>query len=198
MEMHILTVFLVRAITRIAGFGLLVLLILCFCKNDYETINALTSELNIPDQTGYDVEIVYHDSGRLQARIITPELNKYDRVEEPYIEFPQGLRAYFYDRDQNVESYIESNYAVFDQKTEIWEARNMVVAENLVNEQKLETDQLFWDEENGIIYSERFSKITNKDGVFYGEDGFDANQDLTQLTLRGAKGTAIVREKQTE
>ncbi|MBN1158868.1 MAG: LPS export ABC transporter periplasmic protein LptC [Bacteroidales bacterium] len=168
------------------------------CKNDFETINALTSELKIPDQTGFDVEIVYHDSGRMQGRIITPELNRFDRVEEPYIEFPQGLNVYFYNDDQDVESYIQANYAIFYQETELWEARDNVFAENLLSGEKLETDQLFWDQKNEKLYSEKFSKITNLDGVFYGEKGFDANQDLTQLTLKGARGTAIIDEELTE
>jgi len=29
------------------------------CKNDIETINALTSELNLPDQSGFNIEITY-------------------------------------------------------------------------------------------------------------------------------------------
>ncbi|MBN2481752.1 MAG: LPS export ABC transporter periplasmic protein LptC [Bacteroidales bacterium] len=185
-----------QVLYKSAGWIVLALLTFCSCKNDFETINALTSELKLPDLTGYDVEIVYHDSGMMQGRIITPELNRYDRVEEPYIEFPQGLKVYFYDGDLDVESYIQANYAIFNQKTELWEARNNVVAENLFTGEKLETDQLFWDQENRAVYSEKFSKITNKDGVFYGEDGFDANEDLTQLTLKGARGTAYVSEGQ--
>lgn len=175
-----------------------VLLVGYSCKNDYETINALTSELNIPDVIGYDVETVYHDSGQIQGKIVSHEINKYDRVDEPYIEFPQGLTVYFYDQDESVESYIQANFATYYQKTELWEARNEVKAENYVTGEKLETEQLFWNQQEKTIHSEKFSKITNADGVFYGEEGFDANEDLSQWTLKGSKGTAIVNDEPTE
>ncbi len=183
---------------KISGLGMVVILVICSCKNDYETINALTSELSIPDQTGYDVEIMLHDSGYLKGKIIAPEVNKYDRVEEPYIEFPRGLKVYFYDSEQNEEKYVQAKYAINYRQDEFWELRNEVVAENLITGEKLETDQLFWDQENEVIYSEKFSKITNEDGEFYGENGFDASQDLTHWTLKGSKGTAIVSEEQSD
>lgn len=188
----------VRSLYKISGLGILVMLVICSCKNDYETINALTSELNIPDQTGYDVEIMLHDSGYLKGKIIAAEVNKYDRIEEPYIEFPKGLKVYFYDSDQNEEKYVQAKYAIYYQRDEFWELRDEVVAENLVTGEKLETDQLFWDQENEVIYSEKFSKITNEDGIFYGENGFDASQDLAHWTLKGSKGTAIVNEGQSD
>ncbi len=187
----------IRSLYKISGLGILMMLVICSCKNDYETINALTSELSIPDQTGYDVEIMLHDSGYLKGKIVAPVVNKYDRVDEPYIEFPQGLKVYFYDPDQNEEKYVQAEYAIYYQRDEFWELRNKVVAENLITGEKLETDQLFWDQENEVIYSEKFSKITNDDGIFYGENGFDASQDLTHWTLKGSKGTAIVNEGQS-
>jgi LPS export ABC transporter protein LptC len=165
------------------------------CENDIETINALTSELDIPDQTGYDVEIAYYDSGRLQGRIITPEVNRYDRVDHPYIEFPKGMEVQFYNDSDRAESFIHAKYAIYYQDTHIWEARNEVVAENRTTHEKLETEQLFWDEDKKIIYSEKYSVITNSDGVFVGQAGFDANQDLTNWTLRRSRGTANVKEE---
>lgn len=196
--MNIIKSISIRSLYKITGLGILVLLVIYSCKNDYETINALTSELSIPDQTGYDVEIMLHDSGYLKGKIIAPEVNKYNRVDEPYIEFPKGLKVYFYDPDQNEEKYVQAEYAIYYQRDEFWELRNEVVAENLITGEKLETDQLFWDQENEVIFSEKFSKITNEDGIFYGENGFDASQDLTHWTLKGSKGTAIVTEEQSD
>jgi hypothetical protein len=67
------------------------------CKNDIETINALNNEIKLPDQSGFDIEITYTDSGKIQGKIFAPEVNKFDRGEEPYVEFPKGMRVVFYD-----------------------------------------------------------------------------------------------------
>lgn len=169
-------------------------LLLLSCKNDIETINALTSDLNLPDQTGYDVEVTYTDSGKLQGRLKAPEVNVYQQKEEPYSEFPQGIDVVFYDELGNPKAFIRAKYAIRYDNENLWEARHEVVAENPSEGKKLETEQLFWDERKEIIYSDKFSKITNPDGVFMGENGFEAKQDISWWKLKGSSGTVNVRE----
>ena len=176
------------------AFGLMVLF---SCKNDIETINALTSELNLPNQSAYNIEIAYTDSGLLKGKIFAPEVNKYYHDDDPYVEFPKGIKVLFYDSTENVESYIQANYAVYYEKKQTWEARNQVIAENQRKGEKLETEQIFWDQKAEKIYSEKFSKITNSDGVFYGENGFEARQDLSRWKLKGSSGTVNVNDNQT-
>jgi len=165
------------------------------CKNDVETINALTGEMNLPDQTAFNVEIEYSDNGIAMGKIISPELNIYDRAIEPYIEFPSGMEVMFYDSLGNTTSYIKSNYAIFYREQQLWEARDNVIAEEINKAERLETEQLFWDQEAKLIYTDKFSKITNADGVFYGERGFEADQDMSYWTLKGSKGTVNVSEE---
>jgi LPS export ABC transporter protein LptC len=196
MKVHISKYLVRNREQKLPGLFIIICLAFLSCKNDIETINSLTSDLNLPDQSGYNVEIEYTDSGLLQGKIITPELHKYDRVDEPYVEFPKGLRVLFYDKQGNAESYIRARYAIYHEKDQLWEARNDVVAENQHTGEKLETEQLFWDQKNERIYSEKFSKITNSDGVFYGENGFDARQDLSKWRLKGSSGTVNVRSDQ--
>ncbi len=166
------------------------------CENDIEKINALTSELNLPEQSGYNVEISYSDSGKLIGKLYTPELHKYKNDKNPYIEFPQGMKVVFYDENEEFESYIRSNWAKYDEKDELWEARNNVVARNVKKGEQLNTEQLFWDQIIGIIYSDKFSKIVNEDGTFYGENGFQAKEDLSKWVLKGSKGTVNVSDEQ--
>jgi LPS export ABC transporter protein LptC len=166
------------------------------CKNDIETINALTSELNLPDQSGFDFETSYTDSGRLVGKIIAPEVNHYGRKEEPYFEFPKGMKVVFYDVTGNPESTIQAKYAIFYEKTEIWEARGQVIAENPRTGEKLETEQMFWDRKAEKIYTEKFTKLTNADGVFFGENGFESRQDLSKWKLIGSTGTVNVLDDQ--
>ena len=184
---------------RLNGLWLLIPVIMFFisCKNDIETINALTTELKIPDQVAYDVETVFNDSGLMQGKILAPEINIYNNDEAPYTEFPQGMEVLFYDSTENVSARIQAGYAIYYQDEQLWEARNKVFAENKVEGATLETEQMFWNEKDQKIYSEKFSVITNADGVFYGQNGFDANQNLTNWTLRSSRGTANLRDVAT-
>jgi LPS export ABC transporter protein LptC len=166
------------------------------CKNDIETINALTNEINLPDFSGYNIELSYTDSGILKGKIIAPEVNQYIRKEEPYYEFPKGMKATFYDISGNAESYIQANYAIYYDKKQLWDARNQVLAENPVTGEKLETEQMFWDQKEKRIYSDKFSKMTNRDGVFIGENGFEANENLSKKVMKGYSGKVNFRDDQ--
>jgi len=185
-----------KAMIRFMLLGGFVSMVVVSCKNDIETINAMTSDLRLPDITAYDFESVFNDSGLMKGRIVAPEANQYDKPEDPYIEFPQGLKVYLYDTAENLESYIEANYAIFYSEEEIWEIRNKVIGERLVTGEKLETDLLFWNQKEKRVYSDQFTKITNPDGVYYGENGFEADEDLSQYELFGARGVINVEEDQ--
>jgi LPS export ABC transporter protein LptC len=172
-------------------------MVFCSCKNDIETINALTNEIKLPDQSGFNIEISYTDSGRLQGKIYAPEVNKFDRAEEPYIEFPKGMKVVFYDSLERPTSYIRANYAIYYEKKQLWEARNQVVAENQIKGEKLETEQMFWDQQAERIYSEKFTRLTNSDGISYGEGGFESRQDMSKWRLKGSSGTLNVSQDNT-
>ena len=177
---------------------LTVIIFLLSCENDIERINELTSKLDLPEQTGYNVEITYSDSGKFIGKLFTPELNKYSEVKDPYIEFPKGIKVIFYDDYEKFESYIRSNYAIYHEKKELGEIRNDVVARNVIKGEQLNTEQLFWDQKLGTIYSDKFSKIVNEDGTFYGENGFEAKENLSKWKLKGSKGTVNVNDEQQD
>ncbi|MBN2814536.1 MAG: LPS export ABC transporter periplasmic protein LptC [Bacteroidales bacterium] len=165
------------------------------CKNDIETIQALTTELDMPDFSAYNVEMTQTDSGRLTGKVFAPEVNQFVRKEDPYYEFPAGMRAVFYNRNGEAYSYIEARYAIWYNKRQIWEARNQVVAENQREGKKVETEQMFWDQKEERIYSDKFTRVTNADGVFVGENGFDARQDLSSFRMNGYSGKINITEE---
>lgn len=166
------------------------------CKNDIETIQALTNELDLPAFSVYTIELSYTDSGRLKGKIIAPEVSQYVHTDDPYYEFPKGMKAIFYNKAGNPESYIQANYAIYYNNKQLWEARNKVLARNPAEGKKLETEQLFWNQKEKFIYSDKFTKVTNSDGIFIGENGFEAEEDLSKLKLKGYSGTATIRDKQ--
>ena len=181
---------------RLAIFqGLLGLFFLLSCENDIEKINALTSELNLPQQTGYDVEIVFTDSGTLKWKLYAPEINRFDSKENPYIEFPKGIKIIDFDREGNIESKLTANYAIYYQKDKLGEAKSNVVAIKETTGEQLYTEQLFWDQKSETVYSNTFSRIINNQGTHIGEKGFEAKQDLSRWKLHGSRGTVKIRDE---
>jgi LPS export ABC transporter protein LptC len=175
--------------------GFLGLFLLLSCENDIEKINALTNELNLPQQTGYDVEIAFTDSGILKWKLYAPEINRYDSKDNPYIEFPKGIKIIDFDREGNIESRLTANYAIYYREDQLGEAKSNVVAIKETTGEQLYTEQLFWDQKSETVYSNTFSRIINNQGTHIGEKGFEAKQDLSRWKLHGSRGTVKIRDE---
>jgi LPS export ABC transporter protein LptC len=165
------------------------------CENEIEKINSLTGNSTLPEVSGKNFEIINSDSGKVKVRILAPEIYKYYQVDPPYIEFPRGMKAYFYDDSLKIESVIEAGYVKYFEAEKLWEAKNNVEARNLKKGEQLNTEHLFWNQEKKIIYSNTSSRIVTEQGTFYGEKGFEANQDLTKWKLKSSKGTVNVKNE---
>jgi LPS export ABC transporter protein LptC len=164
------------------------------CENEIEKINLYGTDENRPDVMGENIEVIYSDSARVKVQMHAPMLLQFNRAEKPYSEFTQGLTVYFYDDSLEIESEIRSDYAHYDHEEKLWHATGNVVARNLKTGERLDSEELFWDEEKESIYSNTFTRIQNENGTFYGENGFKSNQSMTQYTLIGSRGVVNLQD----
>jgi LPS export ABC transporter protein LptC len=169
------------------------------CKNDIEVVNALTNELNLPDQSGKNIEFQLTDSGKLKLIFKAPYGERYvKKEEEPIKIFPKGIEVLFFNDEEILESKITAGYAEQWEEQMLWKATDSVVAQNVLTGERLNTEEIFWDEKNKRIYSNVFTKITNEEGVFFGEKGFEADQDLENYKLIGSSGTVKVKDEELQ
>jgi LPS export ABC transporter protein LptC len=170
------------------------LLLLSGCEKNIEVIKSLGNIKVLPAVSAQDMEVLYSDSAKIKMKVTAKLMNMYNIPEKQYKEFPKGILVYQYDSVMQVEATIKADYAIIYDNKKVWEARNDVVAKNLKKNEQLFTEELFWDQTKGIIYSTKFTKIINSDGVFYGDGGFQANQDLSKWHLIGVKGKVNIKE----
>jgi len=159
------------------------------CKSDLETIQALTKIDESPVETGFGVEIIYSTHANIQIIMKTPRMDRY-AGNKNYVEMPEGISVFFFDSLMNVTSTLTANYAINHLNDELFEARNDVVVINEANE-KLNTEQLIWDQKKEIIYSEKFVKITTEDEVLFG-DGMESDERFTNWEIKNPRGSFIV------
>lgn len=180
----------IKSITILLG-----IVMLLSCKNDLKEVNELARQTERPEMAGENLEMIYSDSAKIQYKLITPLYIKVNRMNEKYDEFPKGMQVITYDKEEKQNGYISSKYAKQLTDQELWEARNEVV---VVNEgKKLETDLLFWDVAKGIIYSDRYVRLTTEDGqIIEGHDGFESDQNLEHPIVKNATGVVNVELEQ--
>jgi LPS export ABC transporter protein LptC len=164
------------------------------CENNIEVIKNFNQLKESPMASAKETEILYSDSGIVRLRITAPIINRYSNNEKEYTEFPKGIKVEQFDNNLGVSAIIQANYAIYYEKQNLWVARDNVVAKNLKRNEELDSEEIFWDETKGIIYSHKYSRIINDDGVFNGEGGFEAKEDLSQWHMLGIQGKVNIKE----
>jgi LPS export ABC transporter protein LptC len=139
-----------------------------------------------------NVVIEYTDSGLLKAKVKSPLLVAVKHVREPYVEMPKGIQAEFYGNKGKVESYLLSEYGIsYQNKKRVVVRRNVRVLN--IKCEKLETEELTWDQEKGRIFTDKFVKITTPDQIITGE-GMESDQSFSNWEILNVSGT-INRKK---
>ena len=161
-------------------------LMLASCKSDLQTIDAIAYVDEGPIESAFNIEIIYSDQSHVRMILHAEQMDRFDN-EKTYLEMPRGLHVVFYDTLMQKTSSMTAKYAISYEDSEIIEARDDVVVINEMGE-KLNTEQLIWDQKNEIIYSEKFVKITTEDEVTYGE-GFRADERFDQWEITNPRGT---------
>ncbi len=163
------------------------------CENSMKTINLISNSDTLPAESARDIEVIYSDSGKMLIKLIAPKLDRFQKKDEPYMEFPEGLKLLFYDSAMNVKTQLTANYGISWENKKLMEVKNNVVITDFEKVETLNTEQIIWNQKIRKIYSEVFVKRTTPDGVLYG-DGFDADESLRTYKLRNPRGVFTVED----
>ena len=178
---------------------LFLLMVFCFviisCQTDRNEIMALGKKVVMPSLTGKDVTMLYSDSTVLKIKLITPQMQKYEKdVKEPVTIMPKGLFVIFYDEKGKESTTLKADYGVRYEASKKMEVKYNVEVIN-VNGEKLNTEHLIWDEQKKKITSDAFVKITTAKEIIMGK-GLEANQDFTQYEIKEVTGTIRLEDKE--
>lgn len=166
------------------------------CKNKMSEVVAINFSDTLPDISAKNIEFTFSDSARVQIRISGPVMNAIEG-DDPYMEFPDGFMVQFYDSAFNITSTITGEYGVHFREKRMMEAHNNVVVTNYETGERLDTEELIWDQKKEIIYSYKFVKITSEEGVIFG-DTLIAAQDFSKRSIKNTSGEIEVKDAEGE
>jgi len=125
-----------------------------------------------PVQTVDSMFVVQTRNGGIQMRVEADVMERYENDTCSYERFPKGLHAFAYTDGDMLETVLHSNNAKhFKSKKsteEYWSAFGNVVVQNVINQQTLETDTLYWDQANKEIYTDCYVRMFSNDGFLQG------------------------------
>lgn len=175
-------------------FAKMSLLLLCFasCENDLAEINRLFSDEDTKKEIAKGVTILYSDSAILKVKVIAPVMERFVEREEPRQIFPNGLRVEFYDERGKADSWLTAKNGTRYEKSGRMVVTDSVVWQS-VNLERLESEELIWDEKLQKVHTNKFVVIKRPGEIIYGY-GFEANQDFSKSTIRAIEGKLKVDE----
>ena len=154
-----------------------------------------------PVQTVRDMFIVQSENGKLKMRASADLMEKYERDTLSYELFPEGFSVYGYTDEGLLETEIVADNArhlKYEDGRETWEAYGNVVVKNLIKQETIETDTLYWDQKNEKIYTHCYVKIYSPDGFMQGY-GMESDQRARDHILyRPFNSYGIVVQDTTE
>ncbi len=156
------------------------------CANKIEKIKEFSKSDDAPTMEAEGFEMIYSDSTIVRFKIQAKKLQNYDKEQEPFMEFPEGIEIEKYDENMSIISKITSDYARYFEKEKKWIAKNNVVVINMQGD-SLITEELIWEENKELLYSEQFVKIIRKDQIITGI-GFESDQEMSNWEITKVKG----------
>jgi LPS export ABC transporter protein LptC len=167
-----------RSFSAISGLIILIMIILS-CENKIPVIPK-SDLITLPSLSGKGLTTILTDSGKIQLIMTAPSMEQYDKADPKYSEFKTGIKVVVYNGKKNPVSTVTSKYAKCTDNN-LWELRDSVIVVNENNE-KLETEVLFWNQEKDRIYTDRFVKITSESEVTQGI-GFESDSHLIKRRI---------------
>lgn len=161
-------------------------------------INKSGNDLEIPEYTGPIVEIgpavnYYSDSAIVKMRMEAPRQLEFGNGDR---EFPEGFFIEFFENGEPT-STLRADYCYYTKKDELYKATGNVVGRNIRTGDRLDTEELFWNERKGEVFTDKFVRVEQKGEITTGV-GLEAKQDFSYYKILEVQGTLPISSSQDQ
>ncbi len=181
----------------ISGIVTLIGVTLLFsCEGNLKQVRAFGLEGDAPQAIAEGINLKYTDSGRLVATLKSPKMLDFSNKSFPYREFPDGVEVEFFDEENN-RNIVNADYGIVYEKTHLIDLQgnvSIITADST----RLEASQLFWDQDNSWVFTDKANTIKFPNGAINKGLGFDSNQDFSNFRSRTNTGVQIIEENKNE
>ncbi|WP_245328393.1 LPS export ABC transporter periplasmic protein LptC [Hymenobacter aquaticus] len=131
------------------------------------------------------------DSAKLQIRLTAPVEQTFETGDQIY---PKGVKVSFYgEGGRTVINTLQGNYAKYDKAKNLYVVRGDVRVANQIKQQKMNTEELFYDRLKAIIYTKpaTFVRVETQTEILTG-NGLTANQDFSRYSILKPTGVFTI------
>ena len=166
------------------------------CVNDLETIERVTSKSDAPDDVTENLKILHTDSGYAKFELYATIAETYTQPKA-ITKLKDGLKINFFNDKGEIVSSLTAIYGEIDSEKGTFYAKDSVELYNYEQKQRLETEELTWNQKDSSIVTDKQVIVYNKKGIMYG-DGLRSKQDFSTYEFISPKGTIDIKNKEDE
>jgi LPS export ABC transporter protein LptC len=132
----------------------------------------------------HDIELLHSDSAIVVTKLTASRQLVYQNGD---IEFPEGILIHFYENDGQLSSTIRADRGFFDRRENLYRGEGDVRVHNIIKDQKLASEELFWDPNKEIIYTEKFVTVEEPNRLIKGT-GMEADEGFNEYRFDKVSG----------
>jgi LPS export ABC transporter protein LptC len=161
------------------------------CENDVKEVQDWTKKV-VMKEIATNVESYLSQEGRMKAKLKAPLMIRVE-ADTIYVEFPQTLHCDFYDSTAKIETWLDAKYGKYFENLNKVYLRDSVIVINVKGD-TLKCQDLWWDQNTKLFYSDNYAEYRTTDKKIYPGKGLEATQDFTRVTFREVTGMLKVKE----
>ncbi|MDO5665399.1 MAG: LPS export ABC transporter periplasmic protein LptC [Bacteroidia bacterium] len=165
-----------------AVFVVVMFLFIVSCgKKNENLVNVKFDPEIMPSMVTKDVSTLISDSGKTRYKIVADVWEIYDKAKEPFWYFSKGFYLERYDANFNIEATVVADTTWRYTSKNLWRAKGNVEVKNREGHE-FKSDELFWDQTTGKVYSDKYIEIKRGALELKGY-GFESNTEMTNYRI---------------
>jgi len=148
------------------------------CKEEVDT-SFMESYLG-PMGIGYDIDLFHSDSTRIKINLKAKKQLEFSNGD---YEFPDGIEIFFYNDQGGLTTKIRADRGYYIRKDDVYRGEGDVQVENMEKQQKLASEELFWNPTIKKIYTEKFVTIQDPQRLIKGT-GMEADESFSEYEIK--------------
>lgn len=156
------------------------------CVNDIDTIKKVTYDPKSPDNVTQNLEVKYTDSGYAKIQVFAKLAETYTKPES-IMKLKDGLKINFFSEKGEIVSQLTALYGEINYSKGFFFVKDSVQLYNFEKKQRLETEELNWNQKDSAIYSNKSVIVRTPGGILFG-DGIRTKQDFSYYEFIKPKG----------
>jgi LPS export ABC transporter protein LptC len=161
--------------------GLLFFLLLNSCREDVDS--ASLQVYDGPVNTAINIHLIESDSAIIRSDIKAPMQLEFKNGN---IEFPEGIEIQFFEKDGSLGTTLRADKGYYLKSENLYKGVGDVQVKNLIKDQQLKTEEIFWSRNDQKIYTDKFVTVQEQQTIFNGT-GLEADQSFSTYKLKNVR-----------